>query len=60
VERHVPGFEIVYAGSLGSEKIFDLEPAKRLLGYTPLDRWPEGLDFPYLARRTGPQVTPAT
>jgi len=59
VERRVPGFEIVYAGSLGSEKIFDLEPAERLLGYTPLDRWPEGLDFPYLVDGTGPRVTSA-
>ncbi len=58
VEQRVPGFQVVFAGSLGSEKVFDLEPAERLLGYTPLDRWPEGLDFTYPIADTGPQVTP--
>jgi nucleoside-diphosphate-sugar epimerase len=43
------GFEVVYATSRGGEKSYDAEPARRLLGYEPIDRWPEGLDFPFTA-----------
>jgi nucleoside-diphosphate-sugar epimerase len=43
------GFQVVYATSLGGERIYDAEPARRLLGYVPEDRWPEGLDFPFTA-----------
>jgi hypothetical protein len=25
--------------------MFDMEPARRLLGYEPRERWPEGLPF---------------
>jgi len=39
-------FEIAYAASRGGEKVFDMEPARRLLGYEPKERWPEGLPFP--------------
>jgi uronate dehydrogenase len=39
-------FEIVYAASIGGERVFDMEPARRLLGYEARERWPEGLPFP--------------
>ena len=39
------GFALVYAGSQGAEQAFDLKPAHELLGYTPQDHWPDGLDF---------------
>jgi uronate dehydrogenase len=38
-------FAIVYAAGLGGEKVFDMEPARRLLGYQARDPWPEGLVF---------------
>jgi nucleoside-diphosphate-sugar epimerase len=38
------GFQIVYVCSKSTLRdIFDLEPARRLVGYEPRDRWPEGL-----------------
>jgi len=39
-------YEIVYAASLGGERVFDMEPARRLLGFEARERWPEGLPFP--------------
>jgi hypothetical protein len=39
-------FEIVYAASRGGERVFDMEPARRLLGFEAQQRWPEGLPFP--------------
>jgi uncharacterized protein YbjT (DUF2867 family) len=46
------GFEIVYAASRGGERVFDMEPARRLLGFEAAQRWPEGLPFP-LPQRDG-------
>lgn len=38
-----PGFDVVYVSSRPvTEPTFDLEPARQLLGWEPLDRWPEG------------------
>ena len=41
-----PRFATVFATSrpVGGPR-YDLEPARRLLGYEPRDRWPEGLDL---------------
>ena len=39
-------YEVVYAASLGGERVFDMEPARRLLGFEARERWPEGLPFP--------------
>jgi uronate dehydrogenase len=39
-------FEIVYLASRGGERVFDMEPARRLLGFEAAQRWPEGLPFP--------------
>jgi uronate dehydrogenase len=39
-------FEVVYAASRGGERVFDMEPARRLLGFEAQQRWPEGLPFP--------------
>lgn len=41
----LPGFTILYACSRPvREDVYDLEPAKRLLGFEPCDTWPEGLE----------------
>jgi uronate dehydrogenase len=40
------GFVVLYAASRGGERVFDMEPARRLLGYDATERWPEGLPFP--------------
>ena len=38
-----PGFTILFVTSRPKNKpIFDLEPTKRLLGWEPLDTWPDG------------------
>jgi len=38
------GFQVVYACSKWIQReVFDLEPARRLLGFEPRDRWPEGI-----------------
>jgi uronate dehydrogenase len=39
-------FEIVYAASRGGERVFAMEPARRVLGFEAEQRWPEGLPFP--------------
>jgi uronate dehydrogenase len=44
-EASTKGFAVVYAASRGGEKVFDMEPARRLLGYEPHDRWPQGVSF---------------
>ena len=38
-------FAVVYAASRGGERLYDMESARRLLGYEPRDRWPHGLPF---------------
>jgi uronate dehydrogenase len=38
-------FAVLYAAGVGGERMFDLEPARRLIGYEPRDRWPAGLGF---------------
>ena len=45
VEAKDMEFAVLYAASIGGEERFDMEPAKRLIGYQAQDRWPEGLDF---------------
>ncbi len=39
-------FAVLYAVGVGGERLFDMEPARRWIGFTPRDRWPEGLGFP--------------
>ena len=46
VEAEGIAFEIAYAASRGGERVFDMEPARRLLGFEAQQRWPEGLPFP--------------
>jgi uronate dehydrogenase len=38
-------FAVLYAVGLGGERMFDMEPTARLLGFAPRDRWPDGLGF---------------
>jgi uronate dehydrogenase len=38
-------FAVLYAVGKGGERMFDVEPARRLIGYEARDRWPEGLGF---------------
>jgi uronate dehydrogenase len=48
VEAEVAGFHILYAVSRPRDRVrVDLETAKRVIGYEPLDAFPEGLDFPW-------------
>lgn len=44
-EAEGPGFAVAYAASRGGERAFDMEPARRLIGYQAEDRWPEGLSY---------------
>jgi uronate dehydrogenase len=45
VEAPAIDFAVVYAVGLGGERRFDMEPARRLLGFEARDRWPDGLGF---------------
>jgi nucleoside-diphosphate-sugar epimerase len=45
VEAASIDFAVVYAVGAGGERLFDMEPARRLLGFEARDRWPEGLGF---------------
>lgn len=45
VEAPSIDFAVVYAVGAGGERVFDMEPARRLLGFEARDRWPEGLGF---------------
>jgi uronate dehydrogenase len=38
-------FAVVYVSGPDGATLFDLEPARRLIGYEPRDRFPEGLEF---------------
>ena len=46
VERNVsPGYHLTFATSRPQQNtIFDLEPTQQLLGWKPIDRWPESAD----------------
>ncbi len=39
------GFAVLWAIGAGGRERFDLEPARRLLGFDPQDAWPAGLPF---------------
>ena len=45
IEARDIDFAVVYAASKGAEIAFDMEPARRVLGYVAHDTWPDGLDF---------------
>jgi uronate dehydrogenase len=49
VEAKDIGFAVVYAVGRGGLDRFDMEPARRLLGFEPEDEWPEGLRLELLA-----------
>lgn len=38
-------FAVVYAVGPEGGELYDMEPARRLLGFEPEDRWPAGADF---------------
>ncbi|MES1164683.1 MAG: NAD(P)-dependent oxidoreductase [Verrucomicrobiota bacterium] len=52
VEADWGDFAVVFGGGVGSERLFDAEPARRLLGYVAMDAWPDGLPFAYPPKRT--------
>ncbi len=45
VEANGIDFAVVYAVSAAGSARFDMEPARRLLGFQAQDRWPDGLGF---------------
>jgi len=45
VHREFTGFATLWALGPGGRERYDLEPARRLLGYDPQQAWPEGLPF---------------
>ena len=45
IEAPPAGYAVLYAVGRGGERLFDMEPARRLLGFEARDRWPEGLGF---------------
>jgi len=46
IEASAIDFAVLYVVGLGGERLFDMESTRRLLGFVPHDRWPEGLGFP--------------
>lgn len=48
VHAEFRGFAVLFAIGAGGEERFDLETARRTIGYVPRDRFPEGLPFPVL------------
>jgi nucleoside-diphosphate-sugar epimerase len=45
-ERPIGSFDVVYPTSIPKHQVrFDLEPARRLLGFEPQDVWPQGRSF---------------
>jgi uronate dehydrogenase len=47
VEAQDIRFAVVFVAGPDGAGIFDLEPARRLIGFVPQDRWPEGLAFDF-------------
>lgn len=45
VEAEHTGFAVLYAVGPAGEGHVDLESSRRLIGYEPQDRWPDGLTF---------------
>ena len=45
VEAPDISFAVVYVGGPDSAALYDLEPARRLIGFEPRDRFPEGIGF---------------
>jgi hypothetical protein len=45
VEADSKGFQVVYAVGPGGLDSFDMEPARRILGFQPKDEWPAGAEF---------------
>jgi nucleoside-diphosphate-sugar epimerase len=46
IEAPTIDFAVLYAVGAGGERLFDMEPTTRTIGFTPRDRWPDGLGFP--------------
>jgi nucleoside-diphosphate-sugar epimerase len=45
VEAPGIGFEVVYVAGPDAAPLFDLEPARRVIGFEPKDRFPDGIGF---------------
>ena len=45
IEASAVDFAVLYAVGVGGDRMFDMEPTTRLIGFTPRDRWPDGLGF---------------
>ena len=44
-EAGTRGYAVVYALGRGGERLYDMEAARRLIGYEARDRWPDGLSY---------------
>jgi uronate dehydrogenase len=54
VEAPPLDFAVLYAVGVGGERWFDMEPARRLLGFEARDAWPNGLGFAVPVEGAGP------
>lgn len=45
VEARDIHFEVLYCVGKGGERLLDMEPARRAIGFEARERWPEGLGF---------------
>jgi nucleoside-diphosphate-sugar epimerase len=55
VEAKDIGFAVVYAVGRGGLERFDMEPARRVVGFEPEDAWPDGLPLELLAPEEEPR-----
>lgn len=46
VHAEFSGFSVLWAVGADGRERFDLEPARRAIGYDPKEMWPQGLAFP--------------
>lgn len=46
IHSEFTGFAVLWAMGEGGRDRFDLEPARRTIGYEPQESWPQGLPFP--------------
>ena len=58
VHAEFSGFAVLWAMGAGGRERFDLEPARRALGFEPRDVWPQGLPFAIPSAPSTPPASP--